>query len=570
MGVPGFFLWLIKKYKKEFIFRSIDKEADYLLIDTNCLIHPVCFKILAEYKGNNINSLENKMIDEVIKYIEYLINFVKPKKAIYIAIDGVAPVAKIKQQRMRRFKSIADKKMFENIKRKYNKPIDNIEWSNSAITPGTEFMVRLHNKILIWQQNNINKIIYSSCFTPAEGEHKLLQFIRNNNETNNYVIYGLDADLIFLALSNSIDSPESNIYLLREANEIKNNASNDILNYVSINIMKESIINTMKSYILESSEGLLNMDKEINKNVLNNIIEDNLIRDFIFMCYLLGNDFLPHIPSLDIYGDGIEYLIINYTDTYNDFYCQEYLVNKTVINMKFFSSFINKLSLLEEGILREKYVKGHRIMKSNSEDLYDKHIFKIEHLQFKIEDPIELGSDQPDKWRERYYKYYWNVSENEIEDFSKKLVYHYLMGIRWITEYYFDKCPSWNWYYPFDYPPFISDIAKYIYDLNKIKFNIDKPLKPFMQLLAVLPPQLNTLLPISLRKLMTNPKSSLSYLYPLEFDQDFIGKKKYWMGIPQLPPLDIENIKYYYLKYENELNDEDSKRNIELSIIINK
>jgi len=476
-------------------------------------------------------------------------------------------MAKINQQRKRRYKAIIESEQREGIKKRHNKE-SQIKWNNIVITPGTEFMEKLHNKILIWQQNNKHKIIYSSCFTPAEGEHKLLQFIRNNNEINNYVIYGLDADLIFLALSSSIDSPESNIYLLREANEI-NKHSEDILNYVSINIMKESISNTLKSYILEASQGLLNMDKEIDNSILDTLDESNLIRDFIFMCYLLGNDFLPHIPSLDIYEDGIDYLIINYAETMNDLSMQEYLLNKKIININYFSLMINKLSLLEEGILREKYVKSFKYKKCNSEDLYDRHVFKIEYLQFKINDPILLGSDQPDKWRERYYKHYWDISEDEIEEFSKKLVYHYLMGIKWVTEYYFDKCPSWNWYYPFDQPPFISDISKYLYDFNNIKFAIGNPLKPFMQLLAVLPPQLNTLLPINFRKLMINSKSSLSYLYPTEFDQDFINKKKYWMGIPKLPPLDIDNLKYYYSKYENELNKEELKRNIELSIFIN-
>ena len=58
MGVPGFFLWLWKKYKKNnFVFSKtgIDDEdlsnkinnIDYFLIDANCLIHPTCFKVLA-------------------------------------------------------------------------------------------------------------------------------------------------------------------------------------------------------------------------------------------------------------------------------------------------------------------------------------------------------------------------------------------------------------------------------------------------------------------------------------------------------------------------------------------
>ena len=122
MGVPGFFLWLAKNYKgSNFIFskskllNKIEKESvkelydkvsnlDYLLIDANCLIHPVCFKVLAEnQKVKNKDKLENKMIKATFEYIEKIINHVQPQKGVYLAIDGVAPVAKIKQQRYRRF-----------------------------------------------------------------------------------------------------------------------------------------------------------------------------------------------------------------------------------------------------------------------------------------------------------------------------------------------------------------------------------------------------------------------------------------------------------------------------------
>ena len=52
----------------------------------------------------------------------------------------------------------------------------------------------------------------------------------------------------------------------------------------------------------------------INKSLeLNN---DNLIQDFVFICYFIGNDFLPKIPSIDIIFNekifnGIELLINN-------------------------------------------------------------------------------------------------------------------------------------------------------------------------------------------------------------------------------------------------------------------
>jgi 5'-3' exoribonuclease 2 len=283
------------------------------------------------------------------------------------------------------------------------------------------------------------------------------------------------------------------------------------------------------------------------------------------MCYFLGNDFLPHIPSLDIHKSGIESLIITYTETINELIIKnnsiQYLLNNK-INTDFLEIFINKLSNLEENILRNHFAKGKRWMKCDG-DYYEKEVFKIENLQFKIIDPIQLGSDTPEEWRSRYYKHYWNILQDEIEEFSEKLVKNYLMGLKWVTIYYFDECPSWDWYYPFDYPPFISDIAKYLpkINLNNINFIKGKPLKPFMQLLSVFPPQSNNLIPKNLRKLMLNSKSSLAYMYPSDFEQDFINKTKHWMAIPKLPPLDIDLVKHIYNKYQDELNPEEKERN---------
>jgi 5'-3' exonuclease len=375
------------------------------------------------------------------------------------------------------------------------------------------------------------------------------------------VIYGLDADLIFLALSTESDK----IYLLREANEINKNESKEVLNYVSIKIMRQSIVNTMHEYLINSIDEIFNNK---NKNIygFDNLNPIKIVNDFIFMCYFLGNDFLPHIPSLDIHQNGIESLIISWVETVNEFVLEknkiEYLLNGLEINSDFMYRFINKLKISEEDILRNNFTKGKKRMTCDG-DAYEKEVFRIENLQFKIHDPIQLGSDNYEQYRERYYYHYWNVGKEELDEFSEKLVIHYLLGIKWVTNYYFDTCPSWDWYYPFEHPPFISDIAKHLdkININKTNFKLGEPLKPYMQLLAVLPPQSSYLLPLNISKLMTNPKSSLIYLYPQEFKQDFINKKKYWMGIPKLPPLDIKQIKYSYFKYKNELTKEELERN---------
>ena len=567
MGVPGFFMWLWKKYKgTNFVFDKdhlnnkkdndlikIIKNIDYFLIDTNCLIHPECFRILAEY--NNItdqNALEEKMMNAVIQYLHKLVNYVEPKKGVYIAIDGVAPAGKIKQQRSRRFKSVHDRKMYENIKKKYKKEIPN-SWNNSAISPGTEFMEKLNEKILIWCKNQKLEIIYSSSNTPAEGEHKLLQFIRDNKKEKKdfkYVVYGLVADLLFLALTTGLD----NVFLLREAVHLNKNKPTDVLNYVWIKKMKDSITDTI--------EDIIKIDYDLEKKLIN---KQNLINDFIFICYLLGNDFLPHLPSLNISKNGLDYLLELYVKNLvkNKY---EYMINlksKEIINQKIFNQLIDKLAEEEDNIISEMYSKKKKRYPSNSNDPYEKELHKIENLMFKINDPIKLGSDKSELWEKRYYNHYFHTEDNELDDFKKNISEQYLIGLKWVTMYYFQKCPAWKWYFPYDHPPFLKDVAKHSknFKFKDIKFELGKPLKPFEQLLCILPPQSAFLLPKLLRRLMENPNSSLSHLYPTDFEQDFIGKGRYWMGIPYLPSLELDLVQKIYKKYDKKIFKNDKKRN---------
>lgn len=561
MGVPGFFLWLMKNYKKErFTFKKsqIDDEIilselnniDYFLIDTNCMIHPVCFKILAENSNiDNIDKLQKKMYTACIEYLEKIINIADPKKGVFIAIDGVAPVAKIKQQRSRRFKSIHDRDLFNNIRKKHNKEIP-FFWTNSCITPGTKFMKELHNIIIEWatkysKDKKLN-IIYSSCYTPSEGEHKLLQYIYKNPNYK-YVIYGLDADLIFLTLATGKDD----IYLLREANQINKNKSG--FDFVSINIMKNAILSSFNTTLQ-----LKDLDHEVKLD------KNNIINDFIFICYLMGNDFLPHLPSLDIYENAIDTLIDKYIDCFCDL--NEYLIINKNINDRFFIKLIEELYLIEEETLISYYSdKKKQKFRCKSDDPFDIEMARIENLMFKIDDPVKLGCGGKEEYTERYFDYYFHVDKDEIDEFSENMVKYYIKGLKWVTLYYFDKCPSWDYYYPYDYPPFIDNIYKYIKNKNSIfkniHFDYGAPLSPYEQLLCVLPKQSNFLLPKELCKIMINLNSSLAHLYPSKYNIDLINKKKYWMGIPQLPPLEIDLVKKTIKKYITKLSPSDLKAN---------
>jgi len=607
MGVPGFFLWLWKKYKNtNFVFNKASlhdphllekiNNIDEFLLDLNCAIHPMCFKVLAEYPDlKNLEKLEKKMMNQVIEYINTLVDYVGPKKVVYLAIDGVAPVAKIKQQRTRRFKSVHDKQLFDNIKKKHGKELSNY-WNNSAITPGTVFMEKLKVQIMRYckkmsKEKNI-KFIFSTSNTPSEGEHKLLQYIRNKqvqgtNDDTKYAIYGLDADLIFLALSTN----KEDIFLVREAVHLnQKGASNfDMLNYVSIDIMKSCIYKKLSNIIINKNELSIKIgkDEEDNNSVSSfgtkesemdeedldhaNKIDDltidkkRIIDDFIFICYFLGNDFLPHIPSLDISRDGIDILLGVYAETFNNFFNYAVDANLTdfKINQPFIQMFLNILASREHDILVKKNSKKRYRRRCPSSDPYDIEMFNIDNLYFKIKNPIKLGLGTLEEYRLRYYKHHFNIDKDNIEEFSKELCNQYFRGLIWVSKYYFNKCQSWNWFYPYDQAPFITDMASYSLDhqFNDEKFELGEPLRPFMQLLSVLPPQSSYLLPTSFKKIMLNTNSSIAHLYPLDFEQDMLYKNKYWQTVPLLPALEIDEIKKMYHKYKSKLSEDEIRRN---------
>jgi len=563
MGVPGFFLWFLKKYKnKKFVLKKDElalNNTNSLLIDTNCLLHPQCFKILAENpKLKDNTELERKMINACIEYLKYIIDYVDPDKEIYIAIDGVAPTAKIKQQRQRRYKSVNDRVLFDKIKTKHNKEITTY-WNNSAITPGTEFMQLLTKRIIEFCKTSKYKakIYFSTANTPSEGEHKLLQHIRDCDNNYNYVIYGLDADLIFLALASNKD----NIHLLREAQEIgteKEKTNLNILNYISIDVLKECIIEELNDILY---------DELIERN----LDKERIMRDFIFICYFLGNDFLPHIPSIDIKcydkkcNNGLDLLLQAYANTYDNL--DDYLIsinenNDISYNVIFLQMFVEYLASFEEEFFMNMYNSKKYFRKCESEDKYEREKYKIENLQFKIEDDIELGRDDSEEYKFRYYKKYYHTDINQKE-LVKFASYKYLEGLLWVANYYFNKCPSWDWYYPYDHAPFMSDLADNFkrFNLDNITFELGKPLKPVEQLLCVLPTQSDYLVQKEVKELMNDNKSPLIHLYPHDFQIDLLYKTKYWQGIPILPDLDIKLIqdtlhKNYSNLYSDNINKE--------------
>jgi len=577
MGVPGFFSWLIKNKKKlktnNLIINEIPEKIKYLMLDTNCLLHPCVNNIIEKYKSGKLNINKNKPLRDQLEeyiwnkiedYINDIIRKVNPEYLI-IAIDGVAPMGKILQQRQRRYKYLYDKKIklnsinndiIDSILQDNGIELPKIPISSIELTPGTDYMERIHNNMeeYVKKLGNKIKVIYSSYHEEGEGEHKILQYIKRKLTTKDtIVIYGLDADLLFLSLGIGY---EHNLYIMREK-QIFNNKEVDLdadieYNYVEIKKLHKMILNL-----------------EINTN------------DFILICYLIGNDFLPNLLTTDVKKNGLDKICSAYENMISKLKLSKvdkfgnivsHLINYNESNINKFS--INDdllIELFRELLWTEKYIwkniNRDRYLNPDVDSITEIELKKIEREEQKKEtlnkfvlgltfntdfiEKIEFNSDI------EYYSYYLGINCLDIDkSIIKKMVNDYITGITWCINYYLDDCKSWSWGYNFLVAPLIKDIIHFYPKKIEIE-NLNRNLNPVEQLILAIPPDTyKYVIETDIINKLKHEKT-IGYMFPESFDIDVNKEMIYWKCPVKIPI--VEYSEYIHVIKKLNIN---NKKNI--------
>jgi 5'-3' exonuclease len=528
MGIPSYFSFIVKNHSN--IIKKLSAntiKVDNLYLDCNSIIydavHNIDFSKLVESDMNTI-------IRAVCVKIDEYINLLKPNNIIYIAFDGVAPVAKLEQQRSRRYKSLYQ----NNISRSIFKGVKPDPWNTTAITPGTVFMKTLNDKIRSYYSDTIkfgsSRIIISLSDSPGEGEHKLFDLIRTSPDDHaddkNTIIYGLDADLIMLSINHLPIS--KNIYLFRETPEF----------IKSIN----SELEPNETYVIDIPElsKIITLDMN-NGEELTTLQQKNRVYDYIFLCFFLGNDFMPHFPSVNIRTGGVDKMLQAYKATIGN--TNENLTDGKVIYWKNVRKLVKFLADNEEEYFKNEAKLRDRRSKNPMADITDEDKFKqfdsipmYERSLEKFINPFKAN------WQARYYKTLFNIEIDEPR--AKQICTNYLEGLEWTMKYYTTGCPDWRWCYNHNYPPLFCDLLKYIpyFETEFIQNKKENPVTELVQLCYVLPKQSLQFLP---DKLYQNLLKHRSVWYSNDCTFVWAYCKYFWESHVNLPHIEINELEEF-------------------------
>lgn len=495
MGIPSYFNFILRNHSK--IIRNKNQiKCDFLFVDANSLIYDTINEFKVQVPNNNKIIYQN-----VYENIKKLINKIRPVNRSYICFDGIPPCAKMNQQRQRRFKSSLTNKILHTTS-------DENGWNRNQITPGTVFMNSLDDFLKI-KFSKDPKVSFSPSSEADEGEHKISNIITSNHsfKNHNLVIYGLDADLFMLGLL--LVQKNYNIFLYKETNHFS---------YINS-------INEKESYYFD----IVLFSHELSNKL--GVEKNQAICDYCLMAFLCGNDFLPHLHSINIRNNGISYIIDNYVKMNGNKYPLIDIKNGK-IKWNNFSHFITILSKNEEENIRSN-LKWKLNQKKKKQPL---------NMTDKLDLLPCFDTEKEDYLNENIFNFRDFVFDNIP---VKNICCNYIEMIEWTWHYYYNNSVINNSkYYLYGKAPLLKDVLSFIPLFDNDTFLTESKqddIHEITLLLYVLPYEDHgQIIPIEIyNKIKKNIYSEMPLLKETNCNIDYLLCKYFWESHLELVHIDI-------------------------------
>jgi 5'-3' exoribonuclease 2 len=515
MGIPSFYRRLSIGHKG-LIGKDRGQKTAALYFDFNCLIYTVVRSpAMPPYSASSHKEWEAILYNEICKYILLVWTYAGSPSEVFLSIDGVVPLAKIKQQRLRRFKSAWLVK--EELSRGIRTPGDS--WDTNAITPGTAFMDGLGQKLQDFCKQRGKGWSVSTASEPGEGEQKIMQRLRNRTPESfdgSLLIYGLDADLILLTLLNGVGKGFQHCYLMREDKEMGKPELQNEFSFFSMNKLPELLWRDFAS---------LSFDQKLSR-----------IQNYVCGMSLLGNDFLPHSLSIHVRDDGHEILSRDLVSFEKE---GKALLQKgddglLTLNQECLRELLSNWSQQEENTILQM-IRKKQSFKHQTNQVDAEQVLQALPLEWDVEREVVLYKKNDEgkyrieflpRWKQVYHEKW--LKGHSIQDLTR----HYVYGVQWVFDYYTGQRPIPNtWMYPCSLPPLWSELISHL-PLNANDTTIAyQEIQPQQQLSMVLP--------LSSWYLIRDKKyRSLPFDYPQYFPRLFsfysVGKRHLWECEPDI------------------------------------
>ena len=502
MGIPSYFRKIIQKFPGIVTDRLPGSVTASLCFDFNCLVYR-CIRAPGMPPPAATEEWEDLLLKEVGRTVKEVWTASGRPRRVFIAVDGVVPMAKIRQQRVRRFKSAWLRRGGPG------------GWDSNAITPGTAFMEKLSASLAVICTKNGWTL--SSADEEGEGEHKIMQWLRAQGKGGAVVIYGLDADLILLSMltGESLGVP---IWLLRERQEFGGKLLVDADGDQEYSFMN---IEELKARI--------------------GVKEMSNITNYVGLMSLMGNDFLPHSITHKLNDDGHDCVLSELRLMKKS---GRWLVVDGRLQLGVLGEICKRWSVdADERIMtmiRKKWEQAERGVAKGmdpSEGL---------PLEWKVERSMLVGAGAgagagapqrlaPD-WRETYWDWIHPCANRD------EICGAYIYGFQWILDYYLGKPVNKSWMFPAWIPPLWSDLADSIATAVAPQPEEVAPIQPAEQLAMVLP--------LESWGLVRDPKLRrlpllAPQMWPSAFSFFSLGRKWLWeceARVPVLTPVRLREL----------------------------